>query len=60
MIFIFVVSILITLSFNHFVFSLLYCHTSLLKPASPDLREFLVKARRGAVRVMKIVIRSGE
>ncbi|XP_077059233.1 twinfilin-2b isoform X1 [Siphateles boraxobius] len=26
--------------------------------ASPDLREFLMKARRGAVRVMKIVIRS--
>jgi len=30
------------------------------KPATPDLREFLMKARRGAVRVVKIVIMSGE
>lgn len=51
------------LRLTHCILSLLYCHmlyTSLLKPATSDLRQFLVKARQGAVRMVKIVIRSGE
>lgn len=53
----------IIFGFTHCILSLLYRHmlyTSLLKPATPDLREFLVKARRGAVRLVKVVIKSGE